>query len=329
MPPLISVIIPVYNGERYIGQAVRSVLAQTWLPHEIIVIDDGSTDKTRETLEPFWGQIQYLFQPNQGPSAARNAGIKVAQGDLICFLDADDLWTPEKLEVQLMFMQANPETAMVFADHEEFNREGLVLASYLREKRKAFLAFPVEPGTVDGAFGKLVIENFISTPTVMLRKCCLERAGVFDEKIRSVEDRDLWMRISASFPIACIPRILCKRRMHGENISRKRELTLQGRIRILENNWNRFPLLLSDQVWRAQLVESYCHLGFLLLQQGRKRDALRVGVKSLYSNLKGRRGWGALAEPSSIVKSVGLVGAALLGWNVSRVLWRPLKNAFR
>lgn len=329
MPPLISVIIPAYNAERFVGQAIQSVLAQTCQPHEIIVVDDGSTDKTKDVLESFQDHIHYVFQQNKGPSAARNAGIQMAQGELICFLDADDLWTPEKLEVQLAFMQAYPEIEMVFSDHEEFNEEGIVLASYLGEKRKAFQSFPIGIGPIDHAFGKLVIENFISTPTVMLRKSCLEKTGVFDEEIRSVEDRDLWMRISAAFPIACIPRVFCKRRFHGENISRQHEQALQGRIRVLAKNWKLFPHLVPDAVWCTQLADYYCSLGFLLLQKGRKWDAFQVGVKNFSNSLGGGYGYRSLLEPYLMVKSLGLLGAAMLGWNVSRFLWNLIKKMVR
>lgn len=228
MFPLISVIIPVYNAEEFIGQAIQSVLDQTRQAYEVIVIDDGSTDKTKEALLPFMKCITYLAQSNLGPSAARNAGIRAAKGNLICFQDADDFWMPEKLKIQSDFMEANPEVAMVFSDHEEFNEHGIVLSSYLSQKRKAFPIIPSVPGIINGPFEKLVIENFISTPTVMLRRSCLEKTGLFDEEIWSVEDRDLWLRISASFPIACIPQIFCRRRFHKANISKQKELTLGG-----------------------------------------------------------------------------------------------------
>lgn len=92
--PLVSVVIPVYNGDRFIGQAIESVLSQTYSPLEIIVIDDGSTDQTEQALAPYLHQIQYLTQPNQGSAAARNSGLCVATGELIAFLDADDFFFP-------------------------------------------------------------------------------------------------------------------------------------------------------------------------------------------------------------------------------------------
>jgi len=95
--PFISVVIPTYNYARYVTQAVDSVLAQTYPAGEIVVVDDGSTDNTRERLQPYWARIHYVYQANQGLSAARNAGIRVARGDVIALLDSDDLWHPRKL----------------------------------------------------------------------------------------------------------------------------------------------------------------------------------------------------------------------------------------
>ena len=133
--PLVSVVIPAYNSGKFVAQAVESVLAQTYAPFEIIVVDDGSTDETKDVLGRFNGQINYIHQANSGPSAARNAGIRVARGAYICFLDADDLWTPDRLAVQMAFMQANHSIGLLFSDHEEFDEKGIVLRSFLGEKK--------------------------------------------------------------------------------------------------------------------------------------------------------------------------------------------------
>ncbi|MCA9469347.1 MAG: glycosyltransferase family 2 protein [Nitrospira sp.] len=328
MPNLISVIIPAYNAEQFIHLALESVLSQSHPPHEIIVIDDGSTDNTRKVLTNFKGKVRCLYQQNRGPSAARNAGIRVAEGDLICFLDADDLWVSNKLASQHAYMMAHPEIAMVFSDHEEFNEEGMGLVSYLGIKQKAFGVFPIEAGPIENAFEKLVVENFISTPTVMVRKACLEKTGGFDEEIWSVEDRDLWLRISAVFPIACIPKIFCKRRFHQGNISRQKELTFQGRIRVLEKNRKLFPHLVLDGVWRRELAAHYLGLGFLLLQKGRKWEAFQAGIKTLSYGLEGIAERGCPVGIPAIFKGCGLLGATILGWPMSRFLWKPIKKNF-
>ncbi|MCA9456064.1 MAG: glycosyltransferase family 2 protein [Nitrospira sp.] len=325
MPSLISVVIPAYNAEVFIGQTIQSVLDQTYPWHEIIVVDDGSTDSTKEALKRFEGRIRYLHQQNKGPSAARNTGIQSAKGDFICFLDADDLWIPEKLEVQLAFMEANPDIALVCSDYEEFNEEAIVLSSFLAEKHHMFPTCPIVAGPLDNAFEKLVFENFVGTPTVMLRKSCLEKAGVFDEEIRSVEDRDLWLRISAWYRIACIPQIFCKKRVHQMNVSKQTELALRGKIRVLEKNWKLFPQLVPDRMWRTHLAEAYCQLGYHLLEKNQRKAALKAGMLSLkHMVFRSHRDTSLKLTPWWM--SVGLIPAALLGWKLSRSLWQPLKE---
>ncbi len=325
MPSLISVVIPAYNAEQFIGQTIQSVLDQTYPCHEIIVVDDGSTDRTQEVLKKFDGKIHCLSQQNKGPSAARNAGIQAAQGDFICFLDADDLWIPEKLEVQLAFMEANPDIALVCSDYEEFNKEGIVLSSFLAEKHHMFPTFPTVAGPLNNAFEKLVFENFVGTPTVMVRKSCLEKTGVFDEEIRSVEDRDLWLRISASYRIACIPRIFCKKRVHQMNVSKQTELAVRGKIRVLEKNWKLFPQLVPDRMWRTHLAEGYCQLGYLLLEKNQRKCAFKAGMLSLkHMVLRGPRDPSLKLMPWWM--SVGLIPAALLGWKLSRSLGQALEG---
>ena len=117
--PRISVIIPTYNSAVFLPEAVESVLSQTFLPQEVIVVDDGSTDNTEDVLEPFRRRIHYIRQENQGPAVARNRGIAEAKGDLIAFLDADDVWVPEKTEIQVKVLRENPRIGLV---HSYFDR---------------------------------------------------------------------------------------------------------------------------------------------------------------------------------------------------------------
>ncbi|NEP81377.1 MAG: glycosyltransferase family 2 protein, partial [Okeania sp. SIO3B3] len=122
--PRVSVIIPVYNGDRYISQAIESVLVQTYRSYEIIVIDDGSTDNTRLVLEPYIEDIRYVYQENQGVSAARNHGIDLARGELIAFLDADDFFLPDKLTGQVGVFDAQPNLGIVHSGWRRVDRDG-------------------------------------------------------------------------------------------------------------------------------------------------------------------------------------------------------------
>ena len=123
--PRICVIIPTYNSARFLPEAVESALYQTFSPEEVIVVDDGSTDNTEDVLEPFRGRIHYIRQENQGPAVARNRGISEAKGDLIAFLDADDVWVPDKSEKQVDLLMENPRIGLVHSlyDYLDMARE--------------------------------------------------------------------------------------------------------------------------------------------------------------------------------------------------------------
>src|SRR3990170_2838516 len=115
--PKVSVIIPTYNREKYIVETLQSVFAQTFTDYEVIVIDDGSTDNTADVLRPYLDRIVYIRKPNGGQGSARNVGIKVAKGEYIAFLDSDDLWMPEKLELQVKYLDNNKDAGLVFTDY--------------------------------------------------------------------------------------------------------------------------------------------------------------------------------------------------------------------
>ena len=273
--PLVSVIIPTHDSARFIAEAVRAALMQTYRRREVIVIDDGSCDETGDILRGFAGQISYRYQENRGPAAARNVGIKMARGKYICFLDADDLWTPNKLELQVEFMAAHSEVGLLFADADEWEDEQILKPSILATV-KCHAAI-VSQVPIREAFRKLVTENFIPTSSVMIRKDCFLRTGLFDEDLRVVEDRDLWLRVAANCDIACLPMVLVTKRHHGANISTGTELTARSRIRVWEQARRRFPTLAPRAVYHRLLANTHQELGYLLLSRADGSGARRVG----------------------------------------------------
>jgi len=274
---MISAIIPAYNAAAHIADCIRSVLDQAGPAAEIIVVNDGSTDGTMQVLEGFHDRIRFLDQPNRGAAAARNAGLRIARGDYVAFLDADDTWLPGKSELQLDFLREHPEISLVFSDEEEINGSRIVHHSYLK---KSLFRPDLHP-SIPFAYGKLLIENFIPTSTVVATKDCVFAAGLFDEKLRVSEDRDLWARIAARSRIACIPRVLARRRIHHCNLSGNVELTLHSRIQM----WNK--LLATSQAIEARailnslLASTHLHLGFLLLEKNHRALALKSAMRSL------------------------------------------------
>jgi glycosyltransferase involved in cell wall biosynthesis len=200
--PAVSVIIPAYNSAAFIAEAVESVRAQTFGDHEVIVVDDGSSDGTEEVVRRLGAGVRYHRQPNQGPAAARNAGIGLSRGDLVCFLDADDLWMPEKLARQTAFMAAHPEIGLLFTDAIESHGEIVQKPSIVSTMK--FGADATSQVPIEDAFRKLLIENFVPTSSVMLRRSCVATTGLFDVGLQNVEDREMWLRMAASYPLpAC------------------------------------------------------------------------------------------------------------------------------
>jgi glycosyltransferase involved in cell wall biosynthesis len=324
--PLVSVIIPTYDSARFIADAVRSVMAQTYPCHEVIVIDDGSGDETAEIVRGLTGQIRYRRQEHRGVAAARNAGIKIARGQYICFLDADDLWTPDKLELQVEFMAAHSDVGLAFADAEE-SEDRTILKSSIVETT-TFHAAIVSQVPLQDAFTKLVQENFIPTSSVMIRKDCFLRAGLFDESLRVVEDRDMWLRVAAAFEIACLPKILARKRRHGANISARTELTARSRIMVWEKARRRFPSLAPAAVYNKLLASTYQELGYIQLSQADGSAARRSGMASLNHAMRYVVATKALF-PYRWLLSVGLIPLSFISWPLVRSLWQARNHITR
>lgn len=202
----VSVVIPVYNCERYIGDAIRSVQAQTYPAAEIIVVDDGSSDGTRQALQPFAGSIRYLQQHHGGVGAARNLGVAHASGDLIAFLDADDLWLPEKLKLQTGYLREHPDYALVYTDMSMFDEAGILHPSV-----KQWLGMTLPSGWI---FKQLFAETLFAADSVMIRREYLQRVGSFDESLRSGEDYHMWLRLARHYQFGYIDRPLLMYRQH-------------------------------------------------------------------------------------------------------------------
>jgi len=230
--PRISVVIPAYNAAPYIGAAIDSVVCQTYKDFEIIVVDDGSVDNTAAVLQTYDSKIRYVRQENQGVSSARNHGIRVARGELIAFLDADDVWVPEKLEMQTRFLSTHEEAALVFGDLELVADGQVVEPSYLALKKNAWSS-KQDSVLVKDAFARLLEENVVSTSTTLVSSRALRQVGLFDEDLPTAEDLDLWLRIAASFPIGCVPRVMCRKHVLKTSLSAEYSRTAKDFLAVL------------------------------------------------------------------------------------------------
>lgn len=207
----VSVIIPVYNGERFISEAIASALMQTMdaRDYEVIVVNDGSTDSSAETIKEHRDKIVYISQMNCGVSVARNAAINRAQGEYISFLDQDDLFRIDKLKKMALYLDANPEHGMVYSYLARIDHSG----NHIRPKRKRHYTGDIFP--------RLFMHSYLYPSMIMCRKRLILEAGLFQERFSSKgEDWDLFLRLSLKTKIGVIPEYLSIYRSHEENVSK-------------------------------------------------------------------------------------------------------------
>lgn len=287
MDPIVSVIVPAYNAELYIEEALKSIFEQTFHSYEIIVVDDGSKDRTSEIVHRFADRLLYIRQENSGPSKARNTGIQSARGKYIAFLDADDLWTKNKLELQIGFLETHPDIGMTFADMMTFNENDVTSKSHFQDiKRKNPYLYDIlvrEQNDLKDIFLMLLKGNFIPTGTVVIRKSCLDQAGLFDESISSVEDLDMWMRISMFCKVCFLPYVLEKKREHESNISKDHYKAACCAIYVREKLLKKYPEFTEKYrgEFDKKLSKSYFKKGYWNFSVGRLKEARENFIKSL------------------------------------------------
>ena len=185
----ISVIIPTFNRKKTLGRAIQSVSNQSLSPFEILIIDDGSNDGTKEWVKESPQDIKYIYQNNQGVSSARNKGIKYAYGDWIAFLDSDDEWLPNKLYEQVKAIGSNPEIKF-FHTNEIWIRNGLRVNQMKKHKKYGGYIFE-----------KCLDMCKVSPSSVLIKKEIFDDVGAFDNSLRVCEDYDLWLRITSKYPV--------------------------------------------------------------------------------------------------------------------------------
>lgn len=209
----VSAIITAYNSEMFVEEAISSVLEQTCPVDELIVVDDGSTDGTRAIVEAHaQNGVRYLYQENQGPGAARNYGLRETRGEMVAFLDADDVWLKEKNKIQLDYLSDHPEIALVSGRTWWWN-----------VKKDVRLVAGQVPQSMASLRRDMMVDNKIGNPSrVMLRRAVLEEVGYFDPSIRWGQDWDLWLRIIRRHEAAILPTPVAVYRWHDKNLSHTR-----------------------------------------------------------------------------------------------------------
>jgi glycosyltransferase involved in cell wall biosynthesis len=216
--PLISGIVPVFNCERYLGEALESMFAQTYQPIEIIVVDDGSTDGTAGVVASFGDKVCYWRQENAGPATARNGGLSLAQGEFVAFLDADDLWHPEKLTRQMARFEARPELDLCITHIQNF------WIPELADEAERYRGHPLSqpmPGYVAQA--------------ILARRSVFETVGGFNTELKHAEKTDWFLRaMELGIVLELLPDVLVYRRLHETNTTRSRKLASASREEYLQ-----------------------------------------------------------------------------------------------
>ena len=265
----VSVVIPAHNAAAHLPEALESVFAQGLDHPEVVVVDDGSSDGTADVARRFGRGVRVLRQERAGSGQARNAGLAATSGELVAFLDADDVWLPGKSARQLPLLASDPSLGLVFSDMISFGAEEG--RSYFRER-----GF-----TGRCTLSSIFLHDMISTPTVILRRACLRETGLFDPTLPIGQDTDLWFRMALVRPFAAVDAPLVRRRFHAGNTTRDSRLLARCVVEISERYLDRCiaaePAM--EQALRDDMARRRWHHWFLegcaLLHEGRSRESRR------------------------------------------------------
>lgn len=278
--PTVSVVIPTYNTAAFVGRALDSVLAQSWADHEVLVVDDGSTDGTAAVLAAYGERVRVLAQANAGPAAARNLGLRQARGRYVAFLDADDWWLPAKLVRQVELLDARPEIGFCSTATRVVAQDGTPAGDW--------------PCGVDGE--QALLETLFvrsaavsgSTSGVLARRDLLLAAGGFDESLRGFEDPDLWIRLAARAGYTCIDeRLTVVVRTAGSvssHLPRMRAATLAS----FRKNRALLPAPRRGAYWRAACAGALADYAKMAWRAGDRRHGLAWAGEALLRSPLGR-----------------------------------------
>jgi glycosyltransferase involved in cell wall biosynthesis len=271
--PLVSVVIPTYNYGHYIGETVESVLGQTYSPVEIIVVDDGSTDDTRERLTAYGDRMRYIHQQNCGLSAARNTGIRAAQGEFVALLDSDDLWLPDKLERQVTVAVQQPDIGLVATERFAINETGQRL-DYVAESCS-------REGLCELTVRDLLEFPAFSPSSVLARRDGLLTVGGFNEGLTAVEDMEMWVRIAARYRVVRLNATLTAQRFHSKSMSHQADSMLRNHQKAIAQLFAGVPQLHRRQRWRRVAeARMYREVAFMRFSGGNRVSALADLLRS-------------------------------------------------
>jgi len=275
--PKVTVMIPTYNYGRFVGEAIQSVLDQTFQDWELIVIDDGSTDDTAAVMRAFDDRrIRYVYQENQGNPAARNTGLRLANGEYFACLDADDVWFPDKLRKQVAQLDSLPPTVgLVYGNVDLFSDEdGSIIQRFLE----------VQTPPRGQVFRKLLDNEgyFIHDTAALIRREVFDRVGPYDESLLRFQDWEMWVRIARVYEVETLDEPLARVRRHSSNaigsLDKMHRYGQAARWKVMASH----PLSREERrILRQNLAEHEYTYGIELLQLGRRGDAWKALFRAL------------------------------------------------
>lgn len=245
---LISIITPTYNRELFLSQMIESVLAQTHREWELIIVDDGSTDNSKELVQQYIDKdprINYLQQENQGQSIARNKGLAVANGEFICFLDSDNYWPQDKLEKSVQAFKDYPDADIVYGDCVTIDEQGTELHRNNMKRHSGRIAH------------LLLKDNFVSMNTAMTKKTCFNEMGGMSGTRRVADDYDLWLKFSARFKFQYIPEYMVFYRVMKNQISTNKKLRFETNEKIIVDFIAKYPDAITEKQKKEGLAAFY------------------------------------------------------------------------
>ncbi|MEH2353705.1 glycosyltransferase [Nostoc sp.] len=269
---IISVIIPAYDSEKTIKETIQSVLNQTFTNFELIIINDGSQDSTLDIITQIKDpRIKVFSYPNAGGNVSRNRGLNLAVGEFVSFLDADDLWTPDKLQSQLKALQENAAATVAYSwtDYIDENGEIVLSGTHI---------------TANGdVYGKLLLTNFLENGSnPLIRREALIKLGGFDESLSAAQDWDMWLRLACQFYFVCVPSVQILYRISVNSVSANLIRQEKACLQVLERAYKERPLALKS-TWNVSLTNLYKYLTCKALQKPFNRQKALTGAKFLWN----------------------------------------------
>ncbi len=227
--PLVDIVVPAFNAEKYIKQTLESILQQTYENYNIYIINDGSTDNTNSVIQKFnSNNIFIVDQNNSGPSKSRNNGYRNGKGKYVVFLDSDDLWSPEFLERTVKFLEQHENIGYVFTEFSTFNTSGTIRERWSQEDGRVFEIPALNSADREKIFSRkiwsdLLVGSFVPMGGALLRRESVDDTGLFDESLTNAEDREFFIRLSYEYDSAFIDECLFHYRIHENSLSRNLE----------------------------------------------------------------------------------------------------------